>query len=110
MKKRYLIFGGSGSLGTSLIKRLCIDNDVCIYSRDESKHWALKNKFSGKNISFMIGDIRDKDRVAEVISRSKPNVIIIASSLKHVDICELSPEESIKTNIIFSYKRINNSD
>jgi UDP-N-acetylglucosamine 4,6-dehydratase len=100
MKKRYLIFGGSGSLGTSLIKRLCIDNDVCIYSRDESKHWALKNKFSGKNISFMIGDIRDKDRVAEVISRFKPNVIIIASALKHVDICELSPEESIKTNII----------
>ena len=99
MRKKYLIFGGSGSLGTTLVQRLIRDNDICIYSRDESKHWALKNKFNSKNISFMIGDIRDKDRVKESISRYRPNVIIIAAALKHVDICELSPAESIKTNI-----------
>lgn len=100
MKKRYLIFGGSGSLGTTLINRLISDNEVCVFSRDESKHWALKNKLNNKNLSFMIGDIRDKNRVQEAISRYKPNVIIIAAALKHVDICELSPDESVKTNIV----------
>ena len=98
--KRVLIFGGSGSLGVTLVRRLIDHNSICVYSRDESKHWALKNKFNNKNVSFMIGDIRDKSRVREAISRYKPNVIIIAAALKHVDICELSPEESIKTNII----------
>lgn len=97
--KRYLIFGGSGSLGTTLITRLIKDNNICVFSRDESKHWALKNRFNNKNVSFMIGDIRDKKRVAEAITRYKPNIIIIAAALKHVDICELSPEESVKTNI-----------
>lgn len=98
--KRYLIFGGSGSLGTTLITRLIKENNICVFSRDESKHWALKNRFNNKNVSFMIGDIRDKNRVREAINRYKPNVIIIAAALKHVDICELSPDESIKTNII----------
>ena len=44
LNKKVMIIGGSGSLGMSLIKRLANDNELFILSRDESKHWALKNK------------------------------------------------------------------
>jgi FlaA1/EpsC-like NDP-sugar epimerase len=103
MKNSYLIFGGSGSLGTTLINRLCTnsDNIVYVYSRDESKHWALKNKFNKfSNLFFIIGDIRDKDRIRKELLKINPHHVIIASALKHVDICELAPSESIQTNII----------
>jgi len=97
--KRLLIFGGSGSLGIALIKRLIDKNKLSIFSRDESKHWKIKNKIKSSNISFAIGDIRDYCRVKEVIVKEKPDIIIIASALKYVDVCELTPQESILTNI-----------
>lgn len=36
--KRIFIFGGSGSLGNSLIKKYLGKNFLTIYSRDENKH------------------------------------------------------------------------
>lgn len=98
-KRRVMIIGGSGSLGTTLIRRLIGTDEILVYSRDESKHWALKNKFKNGNLSFTVGDIRDKERLRQCILRWRPDVIIIAAALKHVDICELAPSESIQTNI-----------
>lgn len=99
---RYLIFGGTGSLGKKLIERYCdAHNDVCIFSRDEAKHWTLRNKYVLKqNLTFCVGDIRDKQRVREIFYRFKPNYVIIAAALKQVDTCELAAAESIKTNIL----------
>ena len=97
---RILIFGGSGSLGSYLINDYIKDNEVFVFSRDEAKHWALKNKFKSGSLNFFIGDIRDYTRVKESIDKLKPDIVIIASALKHVDVCENSPIESIQTNII----------
>lgn len=98
--KKIIIFGGSGSLGQTLIKRLYNDNELMIFSRDEAKHWTIKNNFRSDNISFAVGDIRDKNRVEEIMIRFQPDVAIIASALKQVDTCELSPFESVQTNIL----------
>jgi len=98
--ERILIVGGTGSLGKTLIKRYVNDNLVCVFSRDESKHWTIKNQIKSKNLKFFIGDIRDKQRCLESIINFKPTQIILASALKHVDVCERSPSESIKTNIL----------
>ena len=101
---RYLIFGGTGSLGRRLIQRLLPENEVVVCSRDESKHWTIKNELANhsciKSLSFCVGDIRDFDRVRDVIRQSVPQTIIVAAALKHVDTCEYSPGESILTNLI----------
>ena len=97
---KIVIFGGSGSLGSYLIDTLVNDNEIVVYSRDEAKHWALKNKFANNNLSFFIGDARDFNRVNDCIKKTEPNIVIIASALKHVDVCENSPSESILTNVI----------
>ncbi len=101
----YLIFGGTGSLGKKLISRfLSSDNRVTVYSRDEAKHWSIKNELANdpivKNLNFVVGDIRDYERVKEAIFTHSPDVIIIAAALKQVDTCELSPAESVKTNLL----------
>ena len=98
--KRILVLGGTGSLGFALIKRLVDDNSVIVYSRDEAKHWTIRNEVQNKKLQCAVGDIRDASRVSEVILKYKPNIIIIAAALKQVDTCELSPYESIQTNII----------
>lgn len=98
----YLIFGGTGSLGKKLIERLTQTSSVSVYSRDEAKHWTIKNELADKNVkpSFFVGDIRDKNRIYDVIRQTKPSTVIIAAALKQVDTCELSPSESIQTNLV----------
>jgi len=100
LNKRILIIGGTGSLGKSLIQKLSKDNDLYIMSRDEAKHWTIRNNLdSTARVTLYVGDIRDYERVVEVILSTIPEIIIIASALKQVDTCENTPDESIKTNL-----------
>ncbi len=99
--KKILIFGGTGSLGRALVRRLSTDNELILFSRDEAKHWTIKNRLTHKNnVKFVVGDIRDAARVEEALLRFNPDSAIIASALKQVDTCELSPYESVQSNIL----------
>ena len=99
--KNILIFGGTGSLGKSLIKYyLNSGNNVTCFSRDEAKHWTLKNTFKSDKLTFIVGDIRDKNRVQQSLKIAKPNIIIIAAALKQVPSCEFHPIEAVKTNVM----------
>ena len=98
--KTILIFGGSGSLGNQIIKRYLSNNVLVNYSRDECKHWEMRLAYhNNPNLKFIIGDIRDKQRVKWAIRQEKPNIIIIASAMKHIDQCEFATHECIETNL-----------
>lgn len=99
--KTILIYGGTGSLGYALVDRYISSNKIVNYSRDESKHWKMKLEYNNnKNLDFIIGDIRDKDRVKNSLLRTKPNIVIIAAAMKHIDQCEFATHECINTNLI----------
>lgn len=98
--KKILIFGGAGSLGNELTSYYLNSHQIFIASRDEAKHWEIKNKFKNENLKTLICDVRDYDRVYQVLLQVKPDIIIIAHALKQVDLCEIFPEESVKTNIL----------
>ena len=98
--KNILIIGGSGSLGTMLTKRYVKSNKIFIYSRGENNHWLMKQQFNNHpNLQFIVGDIRDKEQLETCVFKTRPNIIIIAAALKHIDICESNVNESINTNI-----------
>lgn len=100
-KKKILIFGGTGSLGYELNKRYKNNNEIYNFSRDECKHWEMKLYFnSNPNINFVIGNIADRIIVDSTIHRIKPDIIIIASAMKHIDQCEINTAESLKTNLL----------
>jgi len=96
--KHIMIFGGSGSLGNELIKRYIEQNTIVNYSRDECKHWKMSLKYKTDRLSFIIGDIRDAQRVETSIIRENPHIIIVASALKHIDRCEYAVNECVLTN------------
>jgi UDP-glucose 4-epimerase len=105
--KKIFIFGGSGSLGHALIGRYLKDNIIVNYSRDEEKHWAMALKFKSNNLQFIIGDIRDKDRVETSIIRQNPHIIIISSALKHIDRIEYNVAEGVMTNYMGTLNVLN---
>jgi FlaA1/EpsC-like NDP-sugar epimerase len=99
--KIILIFGGTGSMGYELNHRYYKNNTIYNFSRDECKHWEMKLHFnSNPNIHFIIGNVSDRSIVERTIMRVNPNIIIIASAMKHIDQCELNTSESLKTNLI----------
>lgn len=106
--KKVMIIGGTGSLGRALIRRLSEQNHLIVYSRDEAKHWTIRNQLTPQQkVTFEVGDIRDGARVEEIILKWKPNIILIAAALKQVDTCERSPFESIQTNTLGIHNVVN---
>jgi hypothetical protein len=100
INKKILIIGGTGSLGYKLIEKYGYNNDIIIYSRDELKQSELKNTFRGLNCKCFLGNIRDYDRIEEVILEVNPDLIIIAAALKHIDSVEYEINQSLQTNTI----------
>ncbi len=96
MEKLFII-GGTGSLGHSLVERLFKTYNIIILSRDENKQWKMKKTYPF--LTFVLCDMRDQQQFEKVLLQHKPNKIIIAGALKHIDICENNIDECIKTNI-----------
>jgi len=99
-----LVTGGTGSIGSELVRNI-LDYPVRqlrIFSRDEHKQFMLKQELSSHPnkdlLSFLIGDIRDRDRV--FLSMEGVNLVFNAAAMKHVPICEYNPFEAVKTNVL----------
>lgn len=93
------IFGGSGSFGTAMTKKLIdtTDYDIIIFSRSEKMQFEHKQKFNNNRIKYIIGDIRDYNAVINALNGV--DYVILASAMKHIDKCESNPNECKKTNI-----------
>ena len=97
--KKILITGGTGSLGTALTTRLLKENidTIRIFSRDELKQSQMESHFNDKRLRFLIGDVRDKERLDKAVEDI--NIVIHTAALKQVPIIEYNPFEAIKTNV-----------
>jgi len=97
--KKVLIIGGTGSLGTALTRKL-LDTEVDtirIFSRDELKQIEMREKFTDKRLRFLIGDVRDVNRLSRALEDI--DIVIHAAALKHVPVAEYNPFEAVKTNV-----------
>jgi UDP-N-acetylglucosamine 4,6-dehydratase len=98
--KSILITGGTGSFGkkyTETILRDFSPKKIVIYSRDEYKQYLMKQKFTDPRIRFLIGDVRDSERLS--VAMTGIDFVIHAAALKQVPAAEYNPLECIKTNI-----------
>ncbi len=97
--KIILITGGSGFLGQALTRKLLTYNpkNIRIYSRDESKQEIMAEDFNDSRLRFLIGDIRDKERLRRAIQGV--DIVIHTAALKRVPVAEYNPSEFVKTNI-----------
>jgi len=97
--KKVLITGGTGSLGTALTASfLKTDVDtIRIFSRDELKQSQMESHFNDKRLRFLIGDVRDKERLEKAVEDI--NIVIHTAALKQVPVIEYNPFEAIKTNV-----------
>jgi len=97
-----LITGGTGSFGNMFVPMILKNYNVkkiVIFSRDEMKQWEMAKLFEGDDrVRFMIGDVRDKDRLYRALDGI--DFVIHAAATKIVPTAEYDPFECVKTNVI----------
>ena len=105
--KKILITGGTGSLGQALTRHLLQKNvdTIRIFSRNESKQIEMESSFNDKRLRFLLGDVRDIERLNRAFE--DVDIVFHAAALKHVPVIEYNPFEAIKTNVIGSQNVIN---
>lgn len=98
--KSILITGGTGSFGRQFTKTILErykPKRLVIYSRDELKQFEMQQEFSGSEMRYFIGDVRDTPRLNQAFNGI--DFVIHAAALKQVPAAEYNPIECIKTNI-----------
>jgi UDP-glucose 4-epimerase len=95
----FLITGGTGSFGNTLVTHLLKTDvsEIRIFSRDESKQHYMKQSINDSRVRFFLGDVRNFDSVAHAVNGA--DYVFHAAALKHVPAGELFPWEFTQTNI-----------
>lgn len=97
--KTILLTGGTGSFGNKFTEMILKSNprSLRIYSRGEYNQYIMDQKFKNENIRFLIGDVRDHDRLYRAMNGV--DIVVHAAALKQVPACEYNPIEAVRTNI-----------
>jgi FlaA1/EpsC-like NDP-sugar epimerase len=100
--KKILVIGGTGTIGTALVKEMLKENPkvIRVLSRDEYKQFVMESEMENEEKSkmrFLIGDVRDYDRVERAMH--DVDIVFNLAAMKHVPACEYNPDEAIKTNV-----------
>ena len=98
--KNILVTGGCGSIGSEIVRQLLNYNprQIRIFDNRETELFHMKHELMQySNLRFLIGDIRDKDRL--ILATEDIDMVFHAAALKHVPFCEYNPFEAVKTNV-----------
>jgi len=97
-----LVTGGTGSFGQTFVPmtlKKYNPKKMVIFSRDEMKQWEMSKLFKDDpRVRFIIGDVRDKDRLYRALDGI--DYVVHAAATKIVPTAELDPFECVKTNVI----------
>jgi FlaA1/EpsC-like NDP-sugar epimerase len=106
--RRILVTGAGGTIGAELARQLAAlaparlilfdHSEFLLYSIDIE----LRERFPGLAIRPLLGNVRDRSRLDEVLAEERPDVVFHAAALKHVPMVELNPVEGVLTNVIGS--------
>lgn len=105
--KVILVTGGTGSFGKAFIADILKKNpkQIRVYSRDELKQAQLKDEFNDARIEWLIGDVRDYERLC--LALDGVDIVVHAAAMKRIEKCEKDPQEAVKTNVNGSANVIN---
>jgi FlaA1/EpsC-like NDP-sugar epimerase len=104
--KEVLVTGGGGSIGSEICRQVArfSPKKLIIFDIYENNAYDIQNELLREynksiNLDVVIGSVRDRRRVEEVIKENNIDLIFHAAAHKHVPLMERSPKEAIKNNI-----------
>ncbi|MEQ9330875.1 nucleoside-diphosphate sugar epimerase/dehydratase [Thalassobaculum sp.] len=106
--RRVLVTGAGGTIGSELVRQvagfgpaaltLADSSEFALYSIDQE----LAEAAPELERRSMIGDVRDRARVAQVMAAGAPDIVFHAAALKHVPLMEANADDAVLTNAVGS--------
>lgn len=104
--KRILITGAGGSIGSEICRQVVKFNpkQIILLGHGENSIYTIdmelrKKVLSSIEITPIIADIQDRNRIFDIVAEYRPDVIYHAAAHKHVPLMEYNPMEAVKNNI-----------
>jgi len=98
--KKVLITGGSGTVGSSFIEQYYNEYQFYNISRNEMQIANLKQKFP--KVKSFVSDICDLDSTINIFEQVKPDIVIHAAAMKHINLAEVNSSAAVEINVIGS--------
>tara|TARA_B110001450_G_C17633773_1_gene486322 strand:- start:620 stop:1702 length:1083 start_codon:yes stop_codon:yes gene_type:complete len=102
--KTVFITGCCGTVGKELIRQLLIipegqgPSKIIGYDNNENQLFFQDQEWLNETrVSFIMGDVRDLDSLQSKMCGV--NIVFHCAALKHVILCERSPEQALQTNV-----------
>jgi FlaA1/EpsC-like NDP-sugar epimerase len=101
-----MVTGAAGSIGSELCRQVArlsparlVMFEIAETALFDLEH-AMREEFPDVPIDAVIGDVRDRRRVREIVAAFMPTVIYHAAAYKHVPVMEVHPVEAVKNNVL----------
>ena len=105
--KVVLVSGAGGSIGSELCRQIAkfSPSKLVLFESSEFSLYRLDEELAHTvpkvDRACWAGDVRDAERVAEVLQREKPGVIFHAAAYKHVPLMEdVNAWQAVRTNVL----------
>ncbi|MGE0549003.1 MAG: polysaccharide biosynthesis protein [Kofleriaceae bacterium] len=100
-----LVTGSGGSIGSELCRQVArfAPKRLVLVERFENAlfeiHRELTGRFPELHLEPRVADVGDRERMAQIFSDARPDVVFHAAAHKHVPMMEHNPGEALKNNI-----------
>ncbi|WP_046174341.1 polysaccharide biosynthesis protein [Domibacillus indicus] len=103
--KTILVTGAGGSIGSEICRQVSAfkPKNLLLLGHGETSIYTIEKEleqlYPHLPVKALIADIEDKNRIKQIFSAYRPEVVFHAAAHKHVPLMEANPAEAVKTNI-----------
>ena len=99
--RRVLVTGAGGSIGSEIARQVSgfEPSELILLDHDETLLHEAVLQLAGSPASAVLADVRERDRMLEVLLGRRPEIVFHAAAHKHVPLLEAFPEEAVLTNV-----------
>lgn len=100
-----MVTGAAGSIGSEIARQVASlgVKKLILFELSETPLHDMQLKMSAQfpnvDIKYVLGDVRSRRRVGNLIAKHKPSIIFHAAAYKHVPMIEINPCEGVMTNV-----------
>ena len=106
-----LVTGAGGSIGSELCRQIARLEParLVLYERNEFALYRTEQEFAEQwpkiELVYVIGDVKNGDRVAEALRAYRPQIVFHAAAYKHVPLMEqVNAWEAIQNNVLGTWR------